>query len=113
MTTPSGRKVMAGEERKKENLCRIYWGEWNQLSKQIQTLFIRGRQIRSRIHVPIIGDSLSSQGLSKERRKKERKKERGLIPTIVAYLSCSSGRTHFTRTNLVRIKEHICVNIKL
>ena len=47
------------------------------------------------------------------RKKKERKKERRLIPTIVAYLRFSAGGTHFARTNLVRIMEHIFVNIKL
>ena len=29
----------------------------------------------------------------------ERKRERRLIPKIVAYLSCSAGRTHFALTN--------------
>ena len=30
---------------------------------------------------------------------KKKKKKSGIIPKIVAYLSCSAGRTHFARTN--------------
>ena len=35
--------------------------------------------------------------------KKKRRKEK--LPKIVAYLSCSTGRTHFARTNLGFTKE--------
>jgi hypothetical protein len=30
---------------------------------------------------------------------KKNKKRKGLIPKIVVYLSCSTGRTHFAATN--------------
>ena len=47
----------------------------------------------------------SSFGVKKERRKFSdgMKKEKGrLFPKIVAYLSCSAGRTHFARTKFYK-----------